>query len=96
MNEETIFATALEKKTAGERLAFLSDHAKEGQLQVYVASAAHDEAKRLTTLTGFLADPHWSPDGKHLGFLFTENAPRAAGPVQPGTAETGVLGSWYA
>jgi len=75
-----------------ERLAFLSDRAKEGQLQLYVARAAGGEAKRLTNLTGFLADPRWSSDGKRLGVLFTENAPRDAGPLQPATIETGEVG----
>jgi dipeptidyl aminopeptidase/acylaminoacyl peptidase len=73
----------------GRRLAFLSDRDGEGQLQLYLATAAGGEAKRLTNLKGFLADPRWSPDGKRIGFLFTANAPRDAGPVQPATVETG-------
>ena len=75
----------------GERLAFLSDRDKEGQLQAYVAPAEGGEARRLTSVTGFLADPRWSPDGKRLGVLFTQDAPKAAGPLQPGTAQTGLI-----
>src|SRR5262249_55181119 len=74
----------------GRRLAFLSDKAKKGQLQLYVATATEGSARKLTSLKGFLARPQWSPDGKQLAVLFTENASRAAGPVQPGTPETGV------
>jgi dipeptidyl aminopeptidase/acylaminoacyl peptidase len=75
----------------GERLAFLSDRDKPGQLQLYVASAPAGKMQRLTNLTGFLAHPRWSPDAKRLAFLFTENASRAAGPVQAGTRAVGVI-----
>jgi dipeptidyl aminopeptidase/acylaminoacyl peptidase len=74
------------------RLAFLSDKDKEDQLQVYLAAGPDEKVQRLTKLTGFLARPRWSPDGKQLAFLFTENAPRAAGPTQPATPEVGVIG----
>jgi dipeptidyl aminopeptidase/acylaminoacyl peptidase len=57
-----------------------------------VVPAAGGKAKRLTNLKGFLADPRWSPDGRQLGFLFTENALREAGPVQPALVETGEVG----
>ncbi len=75
----------------GSRLAFLSDKEKEGQLQVYLADAAAGAARKLTNLIGFLADPRWSPDGKHLAVLFTENAPRPTGPLQPAAPEVGVI-----
>jgi dipeptidyl aminopeptidase/acylaminoacyl peptidase len=76
----------------GQRLAFLSDHAGEGQLQLYLAPAAGGRAKRLTNLKGILADPRWSPDSKRLGLLFTENALGQAGPLGPGRVETGEIG----
>jgi dipeptidyl aminopeptidase/acylaminoacyl peptidase len=75
----------------GNRLAFLSDQSQAGQLQLYVAPATGGAAKRLTNLTGFLAEPKWSPDGKMISILFTENAPRAAGPLQPATPDAGVV-----
>jgi dipeptidyl aminopeptidase/acylaminoacyl peptidase len=73
------------------QLAFLSDREKPGQLQLYVASVSGGAARKLTGLAGFLADPHWSPDGKTIAILFTENAPRSAGPLGPGAPETGVI-----
>jgi dipeptidyl aminopeptidase/acylaminoacyl peptidase len=73
------------------RLAFLSDGAKKGQLQLYVASAAGGAPRKITSLTGYLADPRWSPDGKQLAILFTENAPRVAGPLEPVTPDSGVV-----
>src|SRR5262249_3253876 len=75
----------------GRQLAFLSDHHQPAQLQVYVAPADGGPARRLTTVSGSLADPRWSPDGARLGILFTQGASRAAGPLQPGEAHTGVI-----
>ncbi len=37
--------------------------------------------KQLTNVTGYLAEPQWSPDGRSIAFLFIENAKRAAGPL---------------
>jgi len=77
----------------GTRLAFLSDAATGIQTQLYVARVAGGPARRLTSLTGFLVQPEWSPDGKTIALLFTENAPRAAGPLEPMTPDSGVVGS---
>jgi dipeptidyl aminopeptidase/acylaminoacyl peptidase len=75
----------------GRQLAFLSDRDRSGQLQLYVALADGGKARRLTAVSGFLADPRWSPDGARLGVLFTEGASGATGPLQPGGAQTGVI-----
>ena len=72
-------------------LAFLSDAAKQGQFQLYWVKTTGGPAHKLTTLKGFLAQPHWSPDGRTIGLLFTENAPRAAGPLEPMTPDAGVV-----
>ncbi|MDQ2901089.1 MAG: S9 family peptidase, partial [Acidobacteriota bacterium] len=72
------------------RLAFLSDRLKSGQLQLYV-TGSKGGAKKLTSLTGYLAEPRWSPDGRQIAILFTENAPRAAGPLEPATKDKGVV-----
>ncbi len=71
--------------------AFLSDAAKPGQLQLYLQSATGQPAKRLSNVKGFLASPKFSPDGKTIAVLFTENATRAAGPLVAETPETGEI-----
>jgi dipeptidyl aminopeptidase/acylaminoacyl peptidase len=73
-----------------KKIAFLSDVTKKGQLQLYVVSATGGPAKKLTSVKGFLSTPGWSPDGKTIAILFTENATRASGPLvaeTPGTGE---------
>jgi dipeptidyl aminopeptidase/acylaminoacyl peptidase len=75
----------------GQRLAFLSDAAGTGQLQLFVADATSGAARKLTSLKGFLATPGWSPDGKTIALLFTENATRAAGPLVAETPDEGVV-----
>ncbi|MDQ6705260.1 MAG: hypothetical protein M3Z85_04750, partial [Acidobacteriota bacterium] len=72
------------------RLAFLSDRVKSGQLQLYI-TGPKGGPKKLTSLTGYLADPRWSPDGRQIAILFTENAPRPAGPLEPATKDNGVV-----
>jgi dipeptidyl aminopeptidase/acylaminoacyl peptidase len=74
-----------------KRIAFLSDAAKSGQLQLYVSDGGAAPAKKLTGVKGFLASPQWSPDGKSIAVLFTENATRAAGPLVAETPETGEI-----
>ncbi len=85
-----------EKSVAWERngasFAFLSDAEKAGQLQLYVMRSGDHSIRQLTHLQGFLAAPGWSPDGKKIAFLFTENAARAAGPLEAVPQETGVIG----
>ncbi len=74
-----------------KHLAFLSDAEGNGQSNFFVVNVDGGGARKLTNLKGFLADPVWSPDEKMLAFLFTENAPRAAGPLMPMVPETGII-----
>jgi dipeptidyl aminopeptidase/acylaminoacyl peptidase len=74
-----------------QKITFLSDAAKKGQLQLYVTNAAGGAAKMLTKVKGFLANPGWSPDGKTIAVLFTENATRASGPLVAEPPETGEI-----
>jgi len=73
-----------------KHIAFLSDAEDHNQVQLYVADIQGSSARKLTAVTGALADPLWSPDGKTIAFLFTENAARA-NPLLPMAPETGVI-----
>src|SRR5271170_1585148 len=75
----------------GKQIAFLSDAATPGQLQLFVMNSSGGSAKQLTHMKGFLASPGWSPDGKTVALLFTENATRAAGPLVAETPDEGVV-----
>ena len=74
------------------QLAFLSNAQTSDQLQLYVASVTGGEARKLTDLRGSLDAPSWSPDGETLALLFTENAPRLPGPLEPMPLPSGVIG----
>jgi dipeptidyl aminopeptidase/acylaminoacyl peptidase len=74
-----------------QNIAFLSDAAKPGQLQLYVANAGGGPAKKLTNVKGLLTSPRWSPDGKSIAALFIENAPHTAGPLVAEPPETGEI-----
>lgn len=78
----------------GSRLAFLSDRAdreRPGQLQLYVAPARGGAARKLTSLSGAVAEPQWSPDGATIALLVLAGSERAAGPLEPGAAGVGVI-----
>ena len=72
-------------------LAFLSDAAKAGQRQLFVASSAGGPAKALTTLVGATSDPRWSPDSTQVALLVVEGDADAAGPLGPAAREVGVM-----
>ncbi|SPE60007.1 Peptidase, S9C (Acylaminoacyl-peptidase) family [Verrucomicrobia bacterium] len=74
-----------------KQIAFISDVGADAQAQLYVAQVSNGVSRKLTTLTGALADPAWSPDGRSIAFLFTENAPGKADPLLPMLPETGVI-----
>ena len=49
------------------------------------------DGQQITKVTGHMAEPHWSPDGKSIAFLFIENAKRAAGPLVAMSRAVGVI-----
>jgi dipeptidyl aminopeptidase/acylaminoacyl peptidase len=73
-----------------KRLAFLSDDVKKDQLQLYIV-APGGVPRKLTNVKGYLDAPSFSPDGKTLAVLFTENATRASGPLVAETPEIGEI-----
>jgi len=80
----------------GQSLAFAATCTakgeKQGQAQIFVLSIKTDQAKQITHVTGSIAAPEWSLDGKKIGFLFVENATRSAGALDAMKPWDGVIG----
>jgi len=74
-----------------QKLAFLSDAGKKGQLQLYVTKLEGGAPRQVTNAKGLLATPKWSPDGQSVALLHTEDATREAGPLVAETVATGVI-----
>ena len=77
----------------GKQLAFLSDCATPGQIQLFVQDVSADpqHPRQLTHLTGFLSHPQWSPDGRDIALLFVEHASRAPTPMAAEAKAVGVI-----
>ncbi|HXQ82084.1 MAG TPA: S9 family peptidase [Opitutaceae bacterium] len=73
----------------GRRLAFLSDRKLRQQLQLYVAQATGGVPRMLTNLSGYVARPRWSPDGRTIALLNMAVSQAAAGAVEAAAHETG-------
>ena len=76
-----------------KEIAFLSDCVRADQFQLYVVPVGGGHARQSTHLRGLLANPRWSPDGRRIAILFTENLPHRAGPLDPVPPDSGVLES---
>jgi dipeptidyl aminopeptidase/acylaminoacyl peptidase len=64
------------------------------QDQIYTAQVSARGAiktHKLTSLKGYLASLKWSPDGHKIAFLFIDNSPRKAGPLEAVTPAVGVI-----
>jgi dipeptidyl aminopeptidase/acylaminoacyl peptidase len=74
-------------------LAFFSDCASPGvQTDLYLAPVDGGQARRLTTLKGYVDSPAFSPDGAHIAFLYVEGATRPAGALAAMKPFAGVIG----
>ena len=73
-------------------IAFLSDCATPGQLQVFSADIAGSSPPRqLTRLKGFVSHLQWSPDGTQIAFLYVESASRTPSPLAAENKAVGVI-----
>ncbi|HKA35536.1 MAG TPA: S9 family peptidase [Thermoanaerobaculia bacterium] len=75
----------------GRQIAFLSDAAKDRQLQLYVAPGSGGPARRLTGVAGQLGHPRWSPDGRTIAFLFVESSSQEPGALVAYRPDSGVV-----
>jgi dipeptidyl aminopeptidase/acylaminoacyl peptidase len=75
----------------GREIAFLSDAAQEGQLQIYIAPAAGGTARVLTRAHGQLEHPRWSPDGKRIAVLYVAGSAQEQGALVAYKPDAGVV-----
>lgn len=74
-------------------IAFLSDcGSASGQENLYLSHLDGGAAQRLTDLHGFVQEPAFAPDGKHIAFLYVEGATRPAGALAAQDLPSGVIG----
>ena len=75
----------------GREIAFLSDSAHDGQLQLYVAPAAGGAPRLLTRAQGQLEHPRWSPDGKRIAVLYVAGSAQEQGALVAYKPDAGVV-----
>jgi dipeptidyl aminopeptidase/acylaminoacyl peptidase len=74
----------------GRSIAFLSDAASAGQLQVFIAAASGPSTPRaVTKVKGQLQELRWAPDGKSLSFLFVEGSQQEPGALTAHKRDSG-------
>ncbi|PYX76735.1 MAG: S9 family peptidase [Acidobacteria bacterium] len=71
------------------QIVFVSDAEKAGAPQLYLGNCSGSKPKRVTSLTGYLDDPRWSPDGKKIAVLFTEGASGGSDPLEASPPRVG-------
>jgi dipeptidyl aminopeptidase/acylaminoacyl peptidase len=79
----------------GRTIAFLSDVAAPGQLQIWLAPAAGGPARRLTRVQGQLAHLLWSADGGSIAFLFVEGSSQETGALVAYKPDSGVVSASF-
>ncbi len=91
-------ADPLERPTASgiawspdsRQFVFLS-HGTSAQDQIYSAAVENPKARCISKLVGFVKDLRFSPDGKHIAFLYAEHG-GGGGPLEAEPAAVGVIG----
>ncbi|HTW78022.1 MAG TPA: S9 family peptidase [Terracidiphilus sp.] len=74
-------------------LAFFSDCASDnGQADLYLSHLDSNPARRLTSLSGYVNEPAFAPDGSAIAFLYVEGATRPAGALAAMKPPAGVIG----
>ncbi len=73
----------------GRQLAYLSNRKATQQLQLYLVPASGESPRMLTHLSGYMAHPSWSPDGRTIALINIAETQAAAGAVEAAAHETG-------
>lgn len=77
----------------GRHIAWLTDLTEDAPTsELWTALPDGGGLVKLADLKGYVQTPRFSPDGSKLAFLYIENIPRVAGPLQPMTPLAGVVG----
>ena len=71
------------------QLAYLSNRQAKQQLQLYLAPAGGGTPRMLTNLSGYVAQPRWSPDGRTIALINVAGMQAVAGAVEAAAHETG-------
>ncbi|HEY4283268.1 MAG TPA: S9 family peptidase [Chthoniobacterales bacterium] len=75
-------------------LALFSNGGEKEQKQLWTVNVDGSSPKKLTSLNGYVARPHWSHDGGKIAFLYIEGAggggPLMAAPVTTGVVDTSI------
>ncbi len=75
------------------RIAFLAACNKNPQQNLFLSSIEPDSKPlRITDLKGFVEAPAFSPDGRHIAFLYVEGASRPSGALAAMKPPSGVIG----
>jgi dipeptidyl aminopeptidase/acylaminoacyl peptidase len=76
------------------KLAFIANTDSEKQLQLYVAEKpGRGKPRKVTDVEGYLAEPHWSPDGRSIAILWMEGVTHIPGPTEATVPDVGVVAS---
>ncbi len=75
----------------GKTIAFLSDAATPGQLQIWTAPSAGGSPRQVTRVKGQLEHLLWSPDGRAVAFLFVEGSAQETGALTAYKPDAGVV-----
>ena len=76
-------------------LVFLSDCADlGGQFDLYLSHLDGNRPQRLSALHGYVNAPAFSPDGRHIAFLYVEGATRPSGALAAMDSPSGVIGEY--
>ena len=75
----------------GRTIAFLSDAAARGQLQIWLAPSGGGTPRQLTRVQGQLDHLLWSADGSSIAFLFVEGSAQETGALVAYKPDSGVV-----